>query len=240
MQTIFERQYFLRTADFDTYGRIKLSSIMDLFQDVAGIHAEQLGCGFDDLIKSNLMWVLVRLKLEIISSPSIFQCVNVKTWPLSPARALFQREYLIEDENGNTLIKGSSDWVIIHSEKRKLMPVKDIYPIKDGFEEKRNFEEKLSKIHDFETENPPYTVNPGFTDIDRNGHVNNTRYAAFVLDAVSPNKNDKIKVFQIDYRHEVVSGTKLSVFTAKNEKEVLAKGLNSENETMFVCRIVFE
>lgn len=240
METVFSRKYFLRTSDFDTYGRIKLSSIMDLFQDVAGIHAEQLGCGFDELIKSNMMWVLVRLKLEIISSPYIFQSVNVKTWPLPPTRAFFQREYLIEDENGNVLVKGTSDWVIIHSEKRRLMPVKEVYPIKEGFEETRNFEEKLSKIHDFETSTSPYTIKPGFSDIDRNGHVNNTRYAAFVLDAISPNANDEIKSFQIDYRHEVISGSELSIFTAKNEKDVLAKGLNSQNETMFICQIVFE
>lgn len=240
MKTVFERKYYLRTADFDTYGRIKPSAVMDLFQDVAGIHANELGCGFDELIKEQMLWVLVRIKLEIVSSPEIFQCVNVKTWPLAPSRAGFQREYLIEDEEGNELVKGSSDWVIMHSEKRRLMPVKEIYPMTEGFEEKRNFEERLSKIHDFEPTSKPYTVKPGFSDIDRNSHVNNTRYANFVLDAISPTADDRIKTLQIDYRHEVISGTELTILSSREEKALLAKGVNSENDTMFVCRVEFE
>ena len=240
MDTVFQRKYRLRTSDFDKYGRIKPAAVMDLFQDVAGQHANELNCGFDDLIKNNMLWVLVRIKFEVVASPEIFQCVNVKTWPLAPTRAGFQREYLIEDEEGKELIKGSSDWVIIHSEKRRLMPVKDVYPIKEGFEEKRNFEEKLSKLHDFETETEPYTVKPSFSDIDRNDHVNNIRYASFVLDAFSPKENDKIKTLQIDYRHEVLSGEQLDICTVREGKALVAKGVNGEKDIMFACKIEFE
>lgn len=239
MNALFEKNYVLRTSDFDVYGRIKPAALMDLFQDVAGMHAEELGCGYDALLNKQMLWVLVRNKLEIISSPKIFQSVNVKTWPLMPSRAGFQREYLIEDVDGNVLVKGSSDWVVIHSEKRRFMQARDIYPVDFAFLEKQNFPEKLSKIHDFELSGEMYTVKPGFSDIDRNNHVNNTRYASFVLDALVPTNEDKIKTVQIDYRREVVRGSELSIGYVRNGQTLLAKGLNPEGDTMFVCKIDF-
>ena len=36
--------------DFDNNGRIKISSLMYAFQEIAGDHAESLNFGFDDLI----------------------------------------------------------------------------------------------------------------------------------------------------------------------------------------------
>lgn len=240
MNSTFEREYYLRTADFDCFGRFNPAAVLDLFQDVAGLHANELGCGYDDFIKEHMIWVLVRVKFEIIASPVMFQRVRVRTWPLAPSRAGFQREYLITDESGSELVKGSSDWVIMHSEKRRLMPAKDVYPIKEGFEEKRLFEEKLSKLHDFEDDGISHIFTPGFSDIDINGHVNNTKYTNFVLDAISPEKEDKIKTLQIDYRHEVLSGTELTIRSSREDNILLAKGLNSDGEVMFVCRLEFE
>ena len=93
MDKIIERKYYLRTSDFDRFRKMKPSSIMDLFQDAASCHAEQLGCGFDDLISKDMMWVLVRVKFTVVAMPQMFSQVCVRTWPLEPTRAGFRREY---------------------------------------------------------------------------------------------------------------------------------------------------
>lgn len=236
MQNIYSKSFNLRTSDFDCYQKITPASVLDLFQTVAGNHAALLGCGFEPLFKRKLLWVLVRTKYQVIRQPEMYQTVVVKTWPLAPSRIGFQREYLMEDEQGNPLIKASSDWVIIHSEQRKIAPAADIYPEMEYFTEK-SFGERLKKLPDFEAEGEGFAVCPGFSQLDMNGHVNNTKYANYALDALSPDGQKEINAFQIDYRHEVQKGDKLRLYTKKEEGFCLVKGVNESGELMFVCKI---
>ena len=237
---LWEKGYNLRSGDFDAFNRIKLSSVLDLFQDAAGQHAINLGVGFDDMIKRSYMWVLVRINLEILENPTPFMRVNVKTWPLEPNRLVYRREYAIEDENGKRLINGSSEWVVMHSERRRLVKAPDLYPFSDNFYPERNFEERLERVPDFTAENAPYVVIPGFSDIDRNGHVNNTKYPSYVLDAVNPTENDAIRIFKIDFRKEVLRTTPLNIYHQKTDGLLLAKGENSDGEIMFACTIQYK
>ena len=126
MKNKIEREYNLRVSDFDRYKKLRPSAILDFFQDVAGIHSVELGCGFNDLIEQKMMWVLVRVKLSIVANPQMYSKVLIETWPLEPTRIGFRREYRIKDLAGNLLVKGSSEWVIVHSEERRLLPAKDI------------------------------------------------------------------------------------------------------------------
>jgi len=240
MKNRWSKEYTLRASDFDKYNCILPSAVLDLFQDAAGQHAEEIGVGFADMIKRSYLWVLTRVKFKIISAPKRYQTVTVKTWPLEPNRLNYRREYCIEDENGNKLIIGSSEWVVIHSEKRRFISVPDLYNFSDGFHNEVMFEEKLSKISDFESSDVSYTINAGFCELDLNNHVNNTKYANFVFNAINPTEKELLESFQIDYRKEVVQGTQLDIYYSKNNNNILAKGQNTNGDTMFACKIEFK
>ena len=237
MKNIWQGEYILRAGDFDKFDRIKPSAVLDLFQDAAGQHAEEIGLGFAQMVERKYLWVLVRVKFEILKAPARYQGVVIKTWPLPPHRLNYKREYSIENKDGDMLIKGSSEWVIIHSDERKLLSVPDLYPFGENFHTEVMFCDKPSKVRDFESQDTPYIVNAGFSELDINNHVNNTNYANYVLDAVNPEKQDIIKSFQIDYRKEVLAGTKLNVFKERLENVISAKGLNDDGEIMFACKI---
>lgn len=237
MKNLWQREYTLRAGDFDKYDHIKPSAILDLFQDAAGQHAEEIGVGFGDMIAREYLWVLTRIKFKIISPPSRYQTVTVKTWPLEPNRLNYRREYCIEDQNGQRLVVGSSEWVVIHSKERKLLSVPDLYNLDGNYHNEVMFEEKAKKVRDFENIGEPYVVNAGFCELDVNDHVNNTKYANYVLDAISPQKEDIIDTFQIDYRKEVMQGTQLNVYYSKEEDIITAKGQNNDGDIMFACRI---
>ncbi len=237
MKRLWQKEYFLRASDFDKFSRIKPSSVLDLFQDAAGQHAEELGVGFEEMLNRSYLWVLTRVKFKILAEPESYQKVIVKTWPLEPGRITYRREYSIENEKGDLLIVGSSEWVVIHSEKRRFVSAIDLYPFRDGFHTEIMCEEKLGKIPDFETEAEPYIINSRFSELDINNHVNNTKYANYVLDAINPQKSDDLREFQIDYRKEVLEGTKLSIYHLKQDKTVLAKGQNAEGDIMFACKL---
>ena len=78
---------------------------------------------------------------------------------------------------------------------------------------------------------------PGYSDIDANGHVNNARYANFVIDALNPGEDGTVRTFQMDYRHEVLPGVPLSMHTLVEDGRVLSKGVNPAGEIAFACAI---
>jgi acyl-ACP thioesterase len=240
MQNIWSNDYTLRANDFDKYDRILPSSVLSIFQDAAGRHGEEIGVGFKEMIERNYLWVIVRVKFEIVKQPKRYQKVNIKTWPFEPKRFSYRREYLITDESGESLIKGTSEWVIIDSVKRSLVSAPNLYSITDGYYEEMMLDKKIAKVPDFEATGAPHEVTPAFTELDLNNHVNNTKYANYVLDAISPNEDDILKTFQIDYRKEVMEGEPLEVFYTRQDGGILAKGLNKNGDTMFACKLEME
>ncbi|MBQ5810603.1 MAG: hypothetical protein IIW23_03380 [Clostridia bacterium] len=237
METRISRNYYLRTSDFDKFRRIKPSAVMDLFQDAAGLHANLLGCGFEDMIDNKLIWVLTRVKFTIEKWPEMFSEVRVHTWPLEPSRAGFRREYLIETAAGEPLIKGSSEWVIIHSEERKIVSAKDIYPIKEGFCTELMHPDRLQKIKDFESAEFAAEITPEYCDIDMNAHVNNIKYLDYVMNAINPENSLEFASVQIDFRKEVLPEDRLKIALSENEAEIMAKGTDEAGNTMFMVKI---
>ncbi len=237
MNVSLEKDYYLRISDFDRYGRLKASSALDIFQDIAASHANELGIGFDEMSANEALWVLSKVKFEMIKQPSSYETVHVKTWPLQPDKLVFTREYLITDASGDILVKGTSEWVVINSKTRKLAMAADFFPIKEGFLTEKLFEGKIKKVTDFTPDNEAYKVRTAFSDCDINGHVNNIKYANYVMDALELSKDKHIKAFQIDYSQEVVSGTDLHIYTDINGNEIIAKGVGDDNKKKFACHI---
>ena len=237
MNTNWEKRYTLRAGDFDKFNRIKPSAILDLFQDAAGQHAEELGLGFLPMLERSYLWVITRVAFEIVGTFTRYQNITVKTWPLEPRSLLYRREYCITDEKGELLVKGTSDWVILHSEKRRFLSVPNLYPFEDGFCCDLMFEEKLAKLPDFEAEKAPYVTNVQFSELDVNDHVNNIKYADYVMNAVMPTENDVLKFFQLEYRKEVMYGAQLNLYHVKDGKNISLKGQNPNGDTMFACKI---
>ena len=238
MNKIYSETFPLRTSDFDCRGQIKPSAVLDLFQEVAGAHANELGIGFDALLEKGLLWAIVKVKFRIEKQINVHQRVVVKTWPLPAGRVSMQREYLIEDEEGKPLVKGSSEWVMVHSEKRRIVPPINVYPL-DEYCEERMFEGKFTKVPDFVDLENAFDIIPSFCELDRNGHVNNIRYADYVLNALKPEKQ-QIRAFQIDFHREVMSGMKLSLYLSQNEDTLLSKGISESGEKMFSCSLTLE
>lgn len=233
------REYRLRTADFDRYDRMLPASIMDIFQDMAGEHAGYIGVGHKDIISQNLFWILLRVKYEVIEYPKMYSLVTAKTWPHEAKKLDFIRDFQLVDENDNLLIKGTSLWALVDISTRKMVMSKNVQFNIDEYWQESTFEEKFLKAGDFEvTEDMvPYEVVSAYTDIDVNGHVNNTKYTNFVLNALNLPETEQISFLQIDYKKEVLEGEKLLIYQTREDDTVMCKGCNEAGDTMFVTKI---
>lgn len=232
--------YKIRTGDFDSRKKLQPAAILDYFQDVAGEHAIELGVGRDDILAQNLVWVVVRVRFKVLKDIPIYAKVKVRTWPLESNRVFFRREYVIENENGEECVLGSSEWVLMHLEKRRIVSVKDLFAPEDGFLTRTVFEDPAPRIRDFEAENDGLKIIPHSSQIDVNGHVNNTKYANFILDAADLSDSEIIDTFQMEYHREVKKDTPVFVYVKRIGNEILARGENEEKEKLFSARITLK
>jgi acyl-ACP thioesterase len=234
----FEKEFYLRTSDFDCRMGLLPSAVLDFFQDVAGEHARALGIGREKMAEEHLAWVIVKARYRVLSTPAQFDRIRVSTWPLSPRRSIFQRDYKITDMEGNPLVLGSSEWVVIHTDRRRLVSVGDVYPLTEFLDE-HNFPEGFSRLRDFDGEGGPQVIYPQFTDIDTNGHVNNIKYANYIMNALAPDEGERIRDFEIEYHREVMADAPLALSILREAGAASVKGSGEDGARMFTARLTW-
>lgn len=237
MESFYQEKFRLRISDFSMHDELLPQAILDLFQDVAGKHADNLKIGFNDLIHRDLIWVLLRSKFEIVKNPKLYSTVIVKTWPKQKGKIDFDREYLITDENGDVLVKGISKWVIVNFKTRRMSFTRDInYDCEILNDE--NFIGAFPKIEDFDITNLDfYQDKTSFCDLDHNGHVNNAKYAKYVLNTIKLDKNEKIKSFQLDHIKELSPDIVIKNYYKRENKNIYVKGITEDNIVSYICKI---
>ena len=220
--------------------RILPSSVLDLFQDAAGEHAKTLGVGYYDLLPENKCWMILRLRYEVVKQPKIFSSVIVKTWPVESRRIEFDRDYVISDTEGNVLIKGTSQWAILDitdREKPSLVMARDFDIGLDEYISDRALEGRFERLAPkFEADGDPFITKSGYTDIDTNGHVNNTKYANFILNALDLPAEKEISSFRIDFLKEIMSGSEINIYSRTDESAVVCRG-ESDGKVNFTAKL---
>ena len=197
-------------SDHNSY--IGIADIFALFMDLATEHGSTIQLGRPDLEKHNLIWLITKSKIKIISRPHTTQKVTLATWPTAPGKITCERFYTISD--GDKIIcEGKNEWAMLNVTTGKLARIADAYP-----ENLRHLEDtvcdtpfaKASKNFDDAKETAKYTVRS--VDIDGSKHMNNVAYIRAVLGAFSCDEIDKMKIVEADvtYRLQCYEGETLS------------------------------
>lgn len=239
-KNIYQEKFRLRVSDYDCHDRLNVSSILDLCQDVAGKHADELKVGFDDFIKENKVWMIIRTQIEFVEYPSLSSTVLVKTWPHQPNRIDMDRDYLITSEDGSKVfVKASQKWVGCSSITRSLIRARDIHFDIDGYYEERLFDNDFSKLDFDDSSFEEVVTKTSYLDLDHNGHINNVKYFNYILNSISELQGKVIKKMQIDYLHELAKNLEVLLKYKIDDKTIYVKGYSNNIES-FACKIIIE
>ena len=181
--TIWTQTYDVNTIVLDDQKRLGLFGLLNILQDAAWIHAGHSGWGYEDLIRRGTIWVLARQKLVMSDWPVWGDRVAIRTWgrPTAGPLALREFEIVVGDRK---LGECTTSWLILDLQTRR--PTKldraafDRQCRTDGFltieAKKIAVPSGLKPAAEFQVRN---------SDLDVNGHVNNTRYAQWILDSIA-------------------------------------------------------
>ena len=232
MELFYKTTYRLRPSDFrpknDTLSSVTL---LDIFQDLAGDHATQLGLGFEDFIKKDLIWVIVSTRYEIYEDIPMYATIEASTWPRKKGRIDFFRDYKIT-YNGKTCVKATTRWVIANVNTRKVIIPRDI-DFDGEYHEEETFE--IDKLKEFDTTGlTPYKFVPQYMDLDHNGHVNNIKYAVFIENVLK--LEHQIKAFSITYVKEAKMNDEILLYCKEDgtNYDIIGKVCD---EVCFIARI---
>ncbi len=240
MEAIYRKKHMIQVSDVDFSKKLKLSTLFIYFQDLATEHSEILGKGRNVLQKDNLIWVLASARADVKRYPVWGESIFVETWPLQPDKINFERDFLVYDENDNIIIKAVTNWVIIDINSRRLKRAKALNSEFPEVDRERAIDCKLDRINTRSDTEESYRKTVGYSDIDMNEHLNNSKYLDYIMDcfSIEEHKNYFSKSIEIHYIHEALPGDTLILRKGIDESDkgiVYVEG-TSENSDLVVFK----
>lgn len=205
MNKTYQEKFVVRGTDCDRFRRMRLDMLFIDMQEGGETHARSLGLGYDAMMARGLFFVLSRIHVSIARMPRIGETIVHTTWPGTSNRFFCPRYHVFTLEDGTPLAAVGALWVILDTAGRKIvsplsvdlgfpdnsdipapvdLPMRAPAAVKNG--------EAISRI-------------PVFSEFDINGHVNNTKYIAWLCDALG---------------RETLDGQFICDLTASYEKEI--------------------
>ena len=245
MQPIYSQEFRINDAASDRFGRLKPSMLLYYIQEVAGVHGSALGVSFEALAEKNLFWAILRTKVQITRLPRNGETIRLETWPLPTTRVAYPRSVVAYDAAGEEIFRAISLWVMMDRTTRSM-----VLPAKSGFTFSGTLQGNelavpsslLPKIYENRCSR---TVR--FTDLDINGHMNNTRYFDWMFDVLPStfHANHTMKELTICYLAEAREGQTLDMnweIGAGNlfQMETRRTEEDGSEHRVFAARILFE
>ena len=110
-----ELKSHVRFSEADRFGKIKLESIINYFQDCAMVHSESLGRGISAMDSAAGYWFLYFWQIDILRAPVLFENITVVTNPYDFKGFFGYRNFQILAENGDVLVQANSIWVYLET-----------------------------------------------------------------------------------------------------------------------------
>ncbi len=220
MSKTFSKGYTITCYEADANQLMRPTAMLDLMQEAANVNASTLGFGYDEMMNSNIAWVLSRIHVKFNSTPRWRDEVNLKTWHKGVSKLFYLRDFILSDKEGNPMVLATTSWLIIDMNTRRLVRNSDLALSDTAMHAIETPADKVVVPVDIEPElvrKHPVT----WSEIDTNGHVNNVKYAVWALDAVKLDdiKERPLKELLINYDAEVMPGDVVKISRVRQETE---------------------
>ena len=171
---------------------------------------------------------MIRQKAEITRLPGKGETITLETWPMPTTRSAFPRATAAYDEAGNLLFRVIGLWVLMNPKTRSM-----VLPGKSGVD--------LDGILRGTELTPPGSIGPrelpfeacrivGQAELDRNGHMNNTKYLDWVCDLLPAEylQDHPVKNFTVCYLSEALKNEKIFLSWELTDQAVLQVNAHRE------------
>lgn len=236
----FYKDAYLSFAQCDMHENMSWAELLRFTSDAAVEDFAARNMNYAFLIEKGIIIVVSRISYHVIKMPKAFQQITLLTWEEAAQGPLCVRRYQIIDTNTKEiLVTGFSLWTIVDFREKKLIPAKNY-----------TYRPLPTRISDFDGIKPGKIAVPenaekigthkiGFTDMDSNGHCNNSRYMNFVIDALPQEyQNKTFTDLRVNYSKEATYGDTIDLYGCIDDaaKKITVVG-RLEQDVCFECEL---
>ncbi len=244
---ILQKDYSINSLLINSNRQLGLYGLLGLLQDISYDHASLLGYGYEDMIRDNTFWVLIRQKLRMTYWPKWKETVAIKTYP-KPGEGCFADRNFVIYHDGEKIGECATSWMILDAKTRRPH-------FHHGFNERYDpGEEYYLPFTTDKLKNPKglelvKSITVKNSDLDLSKHVNNFKYSQWVLDLIPIEYHSLYSVveYDINFLGEAFINDKVDCFSNLNQmspefkNEIYFYGVkNSNQKPIFSVRVIAE
>lgn len=193
------KDFTVNSFHSDFKGNLSLPSLFALFQEIAWEQATLKNFGYEHLREKGNFWVLSRVSVEITQLPPWTEKFSIITWPSGVEGLFALRDFLLFDNHGKRLVGATSSWLVVDIKSRRpqrVDAIKDRMPISNAIRAINGNARKISKpLGSLDSD---CHIISRVSDIDVNGHINNTKYIEWAVNSISQNDYRDTNIYSVD------------------------------------------
>ena len=194
----------VRYSEANTKSKLTYHALLNYLQDSSTLHSEELGESGAQLLEQNMAWILSFWQICIEELPKTSENICVKTWPYSTKGLFGLRNFCMENEKGELIVKANSIWVLI--DPRNGRPIRITDEVSSHYPDEPKLEmdycDRKIAVPNVYEEMPAIIVPKYF--IDTNNHMNNAKYV-MVAEEYLP-EDFCVKEIRVEYKKAAVLG----------------------------------
>ena len=194
----------VRYSEVNAKAELTYHALLNYLQDSSTFHSEELGESGAQLFEKDMAWILSFWQICIEDMPKLSQEVCVKTWPYNTKGLFGLRNFCMENEKGEKIVKANSIWVLIDTKTGRPIRITDEvashYPDEPKLE--MDYCDRKIVVPEEYEEKEGIVVPKYF--IDTNNHVNNARYV-MLAEQYLP-EEFQVKEIRVEYKIAAVLG----------------------------------
>ena len=211
----------VRFSETDHNGKLKLSSLMDYFQDCSTFHSNSVNLSVEHEIENSRAWVVSYWQVEVDRYPLLYENIMTGTFPTGFKGVCGDRNFFMEDEEGNMIVRAKSIWAYVDTSTGRPVRIPEEEALKYGTDKVFELEDMGRKVKG--GSNPelkePFRVRKEY--IDRNEHVNNCRYIEMASEYVR--NESEVKKIRVSYMKSAKYGDIIYPYVSEEEGKIVVE-----------------
>ncbi len=236
----YSKTYYLSAGECNPQGELPLPLLVNRVIDVATMHANEWGVGYERLIADNHAWVLARVTVEMERYPRVNENYTLTTWIEGYNRLFSQRNMEITDEQGLTLGYVRTIWMVIDLATRRSADIEQLAYIGENVSSRPCPIAPLGKLRPV-TEGRVVEHTFGYAECDFNRHVNTVRYLELFINQfeMSYFDNHFIHRMEIAFNKETRYGERAQIRSCEEAADVTRMSVVVGDEEHVRARFAF-
>lgn len=213
--------------------KIKLTKLLDYFQDTCIGESEGGQYGTKGLREKGYVWVLSSWQVVINRYPELGEEVVVGTAPYEFKGFMGLRNFILKDAQGEVLACANSIWSFVDTEKFALTRIPKEIETSYHLEEKLDMNYAPRKIVMPEDMEKSEDIEVLYHNLDPNNHVNNAQYVAIAEDLIPEGR--RCRQLRAEYRASAHADNVITPYLKKDiENRIYIVSLADEEGKPYV------